>query len=215
MRYKGLTIVIFAVVTFVFISGLLSYNRKLDETLGKEIVQATAADFDSSKKNEEPESVIDDEPSEEVQNPSEYGENVIIPSLIGLLEEEAISKLAEIGLIAEKEEAHDADILEGRIISQNPDQDTTVESGSSVRFTVSLGSESSELDMEQIIVPNLIGYTKEAAEAELRELGFNVEYEYNPSEHYDEGYVYSQNYKVGAEVDIGTAVKIRISTGNE
>ncbi len=65
----------------------------------------------------------------------------------------------------------------------------------------------------EIIVPNLIGMSKEAAESELKEAGFNVGYEYNPSESYDEGFVYSQNYKVGAKVAKGTQVTIRISSG--
>ncbi|MFH5835460.1 PASTA domain-containing protein [Proteiniclasticum sp. C24MP] len=212
MKYKGLTIVLFAVVTFGFISGLVSYNRKLDDTLGKEIIQATAADFEFPLKNKEPEPLSEKEYGEEPQNQSE---EILVPSLLGLREEEALLKLIELGFTADKEEAYDEDAAEGRIVSQNPEPETSAAPGSIVRFTVSLGSEAEESITEQIMVPNLIGYTKEAAEAELKELGFSVDHEYNPSEHYEEGYVYSQNYKVGALVDLGTTVKIRISTGNE
>lgn len=212
MRYKGLTIVLFAVVTFGFISGLMNYNRKLDDMLGKEIVQATAADFEFPSRTERPDPVTE-EKEEDPLNATE--EEILVPSLLGVTEEEAHSKLTALGLTADPEEAFGEDMDEGRILSQSPQPETAVLPGSVVRFIVSRGSESQEIEAEQIIVPNLIGYTKEAAEAELRELGFTVDYEYNPSEHYDEGYVYSQNYKVGAEVDLGTLVKIRISTGNE
>lgn len=214
MRYKGLTVVLFTVVTVGFIAGLLSYNRKMDEMLGKEIVQATAADFKFSDTKEDSPPPEEEGSPEEPQNQVEEIEDVIVPSLLGLSENEAIAKLIELGLTADREEAHDEETPEGKVLSQDPLPETPAAPGSIVRFTVSLGIEEVD-EVAQIIVPNLIGYAKEAAEAELRELGFLVEYEYNPSEHYDEGYVYSQNYKVGAEVDLGTTVKIRISTGNE
>jgi len=214
MKYKVLTVVLLAVVTVGFVAGLLSYNRKMDEMLGKEIVQATAADFKFSDTKEDPTPPEEEGIPEEPQNQMEETEDVTVPSLLGLSENEAIAKLIELGLTAVREEAYDEETPEGKILSQDPLPQSSAEAGTIVRFTVSLGSEE-VTEVEQIIVPNLIGYTKEAAEAELRELGFQVEYEYNPSEHYDEGYVYSQNYKVGAEVDLGTTVKIRISTGNE
>lgn len=210
MKYKGLTIVLFAVVTVGFIAGLISYNRKMDDMLGKEIVQATAADFKFSDTKEELQPEQEEEAYEEPQSQGE----VTVPSLLGLTEEEAIAELIEVGLTGDRSEAYDQETLEGRILSQDPLPQSSLAPGSIVRFTVSLGSEE-ETQVEQIIVPNLIGMTKEAAEAELRGLGFDVDYEYNPSEHYEEGYVYSQNYKVGAEVDLQTTVKIRISTGNE
>lgn len=208
MKYKVLTIVLFAVVTFVFMTGLFSYNRKLDEMLGKEITQVTAQDLvvvkGSAPEETEEEPVVLPGPLEEV----------MVPSLLGLSEEEALSELMELGLTADREEAYDGEAEEGRVFSQMPDAQTLVAPGEIIGFVVSLGADPDFLEEEQIIVPNLIGMSKEAAEAELLARGFQVEHEYNPSEHYEEGYVYSQNYKVDAEVDLGTMVKIRISTGN-
>ena len=214
MINKGLIIVLFAVVTFGFVFGFFNYNKKLDEMLGKEIVQATAADFELTQRNETPGTDSGNGNGEEPADQSEVSKEITVPSLVGLTEEEAVSVLDELGLIADANEDNDEEMAEGEIFSQNPMPDTKVSTGSIIRFSVSIGKEQGENEEEQIIVPNLIGLSKEAAEAELKEAGFTVDYEYNPSEHYDEGYVYSQNYKVSAVVDKGTTVKIRISTGN-
>ena len=69
MKYKGLTIVIFALVTFGFVSGYLTYHRKLSEMLGREIVQAKINDLEK-----EPEVMIPpvEEPVEtETETPTE------------------------------------------------------------------------------------------------------------------------------------------------
>lgn len=214
MKNKGLIIVLFAVVTYGFIFGLLSYNKKLDEMLGKEIIQATAADFVLSEQSDTPETESDTDNTEEPSDTSEVLEEITVPSLVGLTEEDARSVLDELGLKADASEGNDEEVAQGEIFSQNPMPDEMVSPGSIIRFIVSISREPDVNEEEQIIVPNLIGLSKEAAEAELKEAGFTVDYEYNPSEHYDEGYVYSQNYKVSAVVNKGTTVKIRISTGN-
>jgi len=214
MINKGLTIVLFAVVTFGFVFGFFNYNKKLDEMLGKEIVQATAADFELTGRNDKPETESTDENGEVPVDQPEISEEITVPSLLGLTEEEAISVLDVLGLKADAKEANNEEVDDGEIFSQNPMPDAKVKPGSMVLFNVSSSEEIEENNEEQIVVPNLIGMKKEAAEEKLMEIGFTVEYEYNPSEHYDEGYVYSQNYIVGAVVNMGTMVKIRISEGN-
>jgi len=182
--------------------------------LGKEIVQATVSDFDTTERNETPGSESGSENPEKPVDQSEVSGEVTVPSLVGLTEEEAVSVLDELGLIAEAKEVNDDSVAEGKILSQNPLPDVAVKPESVIRFSISIGKETQVIEEQQIIVPNLIGLSKEAAERELIDAGFTVGYEYNPSEHYDEGYVYSQNYKVSAVVNKGTTVKIRISTGN-
>ncbi len=215
MKNKGLAIVLFAVVTFGFISGLVTYNKKLDQMLGKEIIQATAADFDLTGRNEKPETDPDTGNAEEPTDASEVSLEIIVPSLLGLTKEEAVSALDKLGLEAEAKEVNDEGTDEGKIFSQNPMPDAEVQTGSVIQFSVSTGDKIVETADEKITVPNLIGFKKEAAEAELKKIGFNVDYEYNPSNNFDKGYVYSQNYKVDAVVNKGTTVTIRISTGNQ
>lgn len=205
MRYKGLTIVLFAVVTVGFVFGFLNYHKKLDAMLGKEIVQASTGDFNLPAL---PGDVEEEEPS---GNPLEKG--LMVPSLTGLSKEEAISALEELELVPEFKEVYSDEFSKGTVFGQFPLEDASIEKGDEVIFSVSLGEEDPEESTAQIVVPNLIGMAKEAAEDELKEMGFNVAFEYNPSDHYDEGYVYSQNYKVGAKVSWGTQVTIRISTG--
>lgn len=203
MRYKGLTIVLFAVVTFGFIFGFLNYHKKLDAMLGKEIVQASTGDL----------IVPSPDPDTEGENPSELEEDVLVPSLEGLSKEEAVAMLEALKLVPEIEEEY-SDISEkGKVFGQSPSEGSMASAGTEVSISVSLGKDEAQTEEDQIIVPNLIGMAKEAAETKLKDAGFNVGYEYNPSEHYDEGFVYSQNYKVGAKVSKGTEVTIRISTG--
>jgi len=193
MRYKGLTIVLFAVVTFGFIFGFLNYHKKLDAMLGKEIVQASTGDL----------IVPSPDPDTEGENPSELEEDVLVPSLEGLSKEEAVAMLEALKLVPEIEEEY-SDISEkGKVFGQSPSEGFMASAGTEVSFSVSLGKNEAQAAEDQIIVPNLIGMAKEAAETKLKD----------PSEHYDEGFVYSQNYKVGAKVSKGTEVTIRISTG--
>lgn len=203
MRYKGLTIVLFAVVTFGFIFGFLNYHKKLDAMLGKEIVQASTGDF----------TVSPPDPDKEGKASSDTDEEVIVPSLEGLTKEEAERELEELGLVPEPKEEYSDASEKDKVFMQFPSEGTSALAGTKVSFSVSLGINETPAVEEQIIVPNLIGMAKEAAENKLKDAGFNVGYEYNPSEHYDEGFVYSQNYKVGAQVSKGTQVTIRISTG--
>lgn len=205
MRHKGLTIVLFAVVTFGFVFGFLDYHKKLDAMLDKEITQASKGDFDLPLLDEEHEAEVPGESNEE---------EVMVPSLTGLSKEEAVSKLEDLLFIPEPKDEY-SDVMDiGKVFSQSPSAGGTALSGVKVSFSVSLGKKDGEASAEdQIIVPNLIGMNKEAANKKLEDIGFNVGFEYNPSEYYDKDYVYSQNYKVGAKVAKGTQVTIRISTG--
>lgn len=203
MRYKGLTIVLFAVVTIGFVFGFLDYHKKLDAMLGKEIVQADTGDF----------ILPTSDPDEEVETPSVTPNDteVIVPSLTGLSEEEAVSELKTLMLVPQPEDEYSSEYEKGETFGQSPSEGIKVKEGTKVSFSVSLGKNEDQEDL--IIVPNLIGMAKADAENKLKAAGFNVGYEYNPSEHYDEGFVYSQNYKVDAKVSKGTQVTIRISTG--
>lgn len=205
MRYKGLTIVLFAVVTFGFVFGFLNYHKKLDAMMGKEITQASRGDFDLPKPVKELEAEVPGESNED---------EVLIPSLTGLSKEEAVSKLEDLLFSPESMDEY-SDVMDiGKVFGQSPSAGSTAKSGAKVSFSVSLGKNAGQASPEdQIIVPNLIGMAKEAAKQKLEDIGFNVGFEYNPSEHYDKDYVYSQNYKVGAKVAKGTQVTIRISTG--
>ncbi len=206
MRYKGLTIVLFAVVTLGFVFGFLNYHKKLDAMLGKEIVQASTGDFNLPPLEVDPEG---EEPSDINED-----EKIIVPSLTGLTKDEAVIKLEELQFVPVPKEEYSDETVKGEVFSQSPEGEETAASGTEVTFSVSLGKKEGTTQASgQIIVPNVIGWSKEDAEKELKDTGFSVAYEYNPSQHYDEGYVYSQNYKVGARVATGTQVTIRISTG--
>ncbi|ROZ64006.1 serine/threonine-protein kinase [Kocuria soli] len=95
---------------------------------------------------------------------------VSVPSLEGLTEDEASSRLDEAGLSAGSVATEFSDSPEGTVLSASPAESTQVEEGSSVDLTLSAGSEPTE-------VPNVVGSTVEDATSELEELGFTVERE--------------------------------------
>lgn len=140
---------------------------------------------------------------------SSGAEDVVVPSLENMTEDEAMKALEELGLtgLVASRQASD-DIEEGKVISQNPQSGLTVEVGSQVTFTISTG-------LAEIDVPSLIGLTQSAARSTLINAGFVVgeiteEYSDEPK-----GTVAKQSIEYGESAAKGTAINIVISKGEK
>lgn len=224
MKLRNLTIVIFALVTVGFIFGFVSYNKKINDALSKEIVQA-------SIKGEEDEVAVMPEtpivvPAETaVETPIEVPETpvnagkVVVPALYGLTKEEAKLKLEALGLVSDPEVETTTEVGSGIVFWQTPYKGIEIDKGSKVSYSVAAGS-SAEVPNSNTAtarIPNLIGLSEADAVAKLESLGFKADanYERKYNNDYDKGYVYSQNYKVDAEVAKGTTIGLRISLGEQ
>lgn len=98
-------------------------------------------------------------------------EQVNVPSIEGLAQDEATSRLDNAGLATGSVTTEFSDdVAEGEVISVSPAAGTQVDEGSSVDLTVSEGSEPTD-------VPNTVGSNIDDATAELEDLGFTVERE--------------------------------------
>lgn len=98
---------------------------------------------------------------------------------------------------------------EGIIISQSPGPSTQVSRGTLVDLVVSKGPE-----LQETLMPNLVGLRYEAALESLREIRMEVEsVTEEPSTVYPEGFVISQVPSVGSLVMEGTSVTLRVSSG--
>jgi serine/threonine-protein kinase len=136
-------------------------------------------------------------------------ESFEIPNVYGLTEEQADTKLKELGLVVVHEYPKSDEIESGRVISTTPERQTKVVKGDTVTVNVSSGSEN-----EQVTVPNLIGLTEEAATAKLTSAGLvkgSVTLE--ASDTFKKGEVTYQSNTAGLKVAEGTVVDINVSTG--
>lgn len=121
-------------------------------------------------------SVIGTEPSEGTQ--MRVGEQltilvssgpaqVSVPSLQGLDQQEASSRLEDAGLSPGDFTTEFSNSEEGTVIAVSPAESTQVDQGSSVDLTLSAGSEPTE-------VPNVVGSDIDQATSRLEDLGFTV-----------------------------------------
>lgn len=135
--------------------------------------------------------------------------DVPVPLVEGYDESTAREIMKSSGLIFNIEDwIYDSSVEEGRIISQNPQEDTIVKTNSIVNVVMSNG-------VELKPVPDLVNDSQRNAEVELQNLGFKVaEPEYIVSD-IASGHVVRQEPPAYTKVPDGTEVQLYISKGPE
>lgn len=224
MKFRNLAIVLFTLVTIGFIFGFVSYNKKINDALGKEIVQATMDDGDDEiiatpeTPGEVPVETAVETQVETPETPIE-SDKVIVPALFGLTKDEAKLKLEALGLVPNPEVEKTTEVDEGIVFWQSPYKGIEVKIGSKVSYSIAAGTtaEVPDPNAETAKIPDLIGLSEKDAVSKLEALGFkaDVNYERKYNNDYAKGYVYSQNYKIGALVAKGTTIGLRISLGKQ
>ncbi len=133
-------------------------------------------------------------------------ELVEVPDLTNLTADQARSLLESYGLAWRAGTAeYSSSISEGLIARQNPDAGETVEVGTEVTYYLSLG-------VEDLSIPNVIGYSESAARQAIENAGFIVNVQYSSSNTVSEGNVISQTPSSGT-AERNTVVTIVVSTG--
>lgn len=137
-----------------------------------------------------------------------YGQEVVLPKIIGMSFEQAREFLQARGFkIIKNREMHDPHLPEGYIISQNPEPYAVVKKGRRVYVTVSMGK-------REVIVPRLIGGSEKDAEFTLKRLELELgEVNYDFSNYYPKGVVIGQLIPPDSSVKVGTRVDIIVSLG--
>ena len=92
---------------------------------------------------------------------------VAVPTIEGMKEDVAARTLATNGLRGEKSPAASTTVTEGDVISQDPKPGTRIAEQSVVRYLVSTGP-------DNLTVPDVTGFNKDDARAELEKQGFVV-----------------------------------------
>ncbi len=93
-------------------------------------------------------------------------EDIRVPNLVGVLQEQALSMLADVNLVAGEINYVYSEQEEGRVIGQSPEAGTMLSTGSSVSVVVSRGAEARD-----VVLPNLRGMGLDEARDRLRALG--------------------------------------------
>jgi beta-lactam-binding protein with PASTA domain len=130
---------------------------------------------------------------------------VAVPSVSNLPKARAIKQLNDAGLKVNEDPEHSDTVRKGLAIRTVPKEGEQVQRGTRVRLLVSSGP-------EQVPVPNLVGLSRESAEAKLGDLGLLVSIEEQNSDQ-TEGEVIAQDPAGGVRLDPGSRVTLTISKG--
>jgi len=128
---------------------------------------------------------------------------VPVPAVEGQSEDDAVSALKDAGFKTKTKTAFSDSVPAGQVISTSPEGGTSLTKGRTVTLTVSQGQEG-------IAVPKVVGLQRDAAEAQLQELGLTskvVEQETTQPP----GTVMKQDPPTGTRVDKGAAVTLTVA----
>ena len=133
-------------------------------------------------------------------------EKVTVPKVAGMTYDEAVKKLENNKLKAEKIEETSKEIKEGIVISQETNPNTEANAGETVKIHVSIGT-----GIAQVVMPSVLGKTESDARQTLEGKNLKVNVEYNLDATSDNGIVKEQSIKSGENIDEGTEVTIKVN----
>lgn len=143
-------------------------------------------------------------------NVSKGREQIEVPDLTGMTEDQAKAALTKLGLTPKAGNTVASDTVEeGHVAQQDPDSGTKVDRGATVTYALSKGS-------DQVVVPDVTGQSQSAATSALQAAGFNVTVgDSQASDTVAAGSVISQSPNGGARIAQGSTVTIVISSGSD
>ncbi|MBU7599531.1 Stk1 family PASTA domain-containing Ser/Thr kinase [Streptomyces sp. P38-E01] len=128
------------------------------------------------------------------------GEQLDVPSVTGLTEEEAREELTEVGFEVKVASARvHSEEDSGTVARQSPDEGATGASGDTVTLTLSKGP-------EMVEVPDVVGMDEDEAVQELEDAGFKV----TVRRFFFTGKVFNQSVDAGEEAAKGSKVTVYI-----
>jgi serine/threonine-protein kinase len=128
---------------------------------------------------------------------------VPVPAVVGRSEDDAVAALRDAGFKTKVEQAFSDSVPAGQVISTSPEAGTSLTKGRTVTVTVSQGASG-------VAVPKLVGLQRDAAEAQLQELGLTADVTEQETTQ-PPGTVMKQDPPAGTRVDKGAAVKLTVA----
>ncbi len=140
----------------------------------------------------------------------EEAEQVAVPNLINLTEEQATQALEDAGFVAKANKGYSDEYKAGLVFEQSPDAMSKAAKGSTVTFRVSLGAADT-----QVKIGNYVGQSADTVKSDLESQGLKVtlSYEYNDS--VGEGDVIEQSVASGTSVSEGSSITLKVSKGSK
>ena len=138
------------------------------------------------------------------------GSKVVVPSIVGATQEEALSALSPLGLtLVISEKRFDEEISDGQIIEYDPAGGDKVDAGGQVTAVISKGA-------ERYLIPSLVGLTPEAAVNLLAKSPIKVgDLTEVFNDQTPKGFVISSSPAAGKKVKRDAVVDLLISKGIE
>jgi serine/threonine-protein kinase len=134
-------------------------------------------------------------------------EQIAVPSVVGMLEKNAVNTLTNSGFVASKTYQYSDSVDAGKVISQSPSSGMAAKN-STVTLVISQGQQS-------VTVPSVTGDSEETAKSKLSSAGLNVSSTSAYSDNVAAGKVISQSVASGKMVPAGTTITITVSLGPE
>ncbi len=134
-------------------------------------------------------------------------QQVAVPNLAGLTETAARTALTNAQLVAKVENKPSPTVIKGQVMAQNPAQGTQVNTGSTVTIDVSTGPDAAA-------IPNVVGFTQEAATTALQSQGFTVGTIQQVDDNAQQkGNVLGTDPAVGTVNPFATPITLKVATG--
>lgn len=130
---------------------------------------------------------------------------VIMPKVVGMSKDDAVTQLEDLDLIVNVVEEYDKKVEAGYVIKQDVDAKKEIDAGETVTITVSKG-------IEKVTVPNLVGKTEAEAKKAITDAGLKLKSTYTDNdESKAEGVVLYQDVEADTEVEKNTSISITIN----
>ena len=138
--------------------------------------------------------------------PSSGSDQVDVPDLSGMTQDQARSTLKGVGLELGNVTSVDSEKEKDRIVEQDPATGTKVKKGTTVGVSISSGKPA------QVEIPTVVGMGRDDAEAQLKALGLTVTVE-EVAGNQPAGQVLSVEPGEGSKVEKNSTVKLKVSKG--
>ena len=138
--------------------------------------------------------------------PTEENDQMEMPQLVGQLYEDVINNEEYADFHFEVTEGDNPELQPGEIMHQNPEAGIMVRRDADVELLVNGG-------VEKVTVPDVTNDTLEEAQTALENVGLHSKVENVADDEVEEGHVISTDPQANTEVDAGSTVTLRVSTG--
>jgi beta-lactam-binding protein with PASTA domain len=220
-----LTLALLGFLIFLAVSALTEADtREVPRVEGRQLVEARAileqAGFEVEETRVRSEAPFDEvldqdpDPREEAEKGSTVvlevssgPGTVLVPSVQGLPQAQAIEEIEDRGLRATVDRRPSETLREGLALRTVPGAGEEVERGERIQLFISSGP-------EEVEVPSVVGLSRDSGEARITDVGLVPAVQEQESEE-PEGEVIAQDPAAGTELERGSTVTITVSSGIE